>query len=228
MLTPRSRLLWERFRSSITGRISGQVYRRLLGHPSPTLNPAHVRHAQLRKQAEALRPLNVILGAGTTAFPGWLSTDIDTLDITSPSDWRELFRPDSIDRLLIEHVLEHLDESQCRVVLAECHRYLKGGGLLRVAVPDGYRRDPAYLAAVAPPKDGHRALLSVDTLVPLIEFAGFCARPLEYFDDTGQFHSVPWDEADGCVKRSAKFDTREQFRRGSVCYTSLIVDAIKP
>lgn len=181
----------------------------------------------LRRQMRSAHPLNVVIGAAETAFDGWISTDIDTLDITSPHDWRNLFSPESIDRLLTEHVLEHLSESECRIALAECYSYLKKGGLLRIAVPDGHRRDPEYVTEVSPPKDGHKALYTVDTLVPLLEAIGFRATPLEYFDAQGKFHVHPWDVADGHIRRSLRFDKQELFKRGDMFYTSLIVDAKK-
>src|ERR1041384_7643042 len=106
----------------------------------------------LRRRIRQIQPLNVVIGAGGTVFTDWVSTDLDLLDITSPYDWQNIFRPESIDRLLAEHVLEHLSEAQCRAALGECHRYLKPSGSLRIAVPDGYRRDFAYVAEVSPPK----------------------------------------------------------------------------
>jgi len=171
--------------------------------------------------------LKVSLGSGYQIYPDWLTTDVDSLDVTLPRAWANLFEEGSIDRLLAEHVLEHLSESECRVALAECHRYLKPGGLLRVAVPDGYRPDEAYIDAVSPPVHGHQVLFTVDTLVALLEGVGFSVTPLEYFDAEGGFHTQPWDVADGFVRRSARFDRRAEFKHGDVCYTSLIVDARK-
>jgi len=185
------------------------------------------RVRQLRAQMEVAQPLNVVLGAGTTDYPGWFGTHLETLDITSPRDWENLFAPDSIDRLLTEHVLEHLSETECEVALAECFHYLKTGGLLRIAVPDGYRRDAAYVEEASPPRDGHQVLFTVDTLVTLLERVGFRAVPLEYFDAQEEFHAQPWNEADGFIKRSVRFDTQEDFKRGDLFYTSLIVDARK-
>ena len=185
------------------------------------------RVRKLRKQTSAAPVLNVVIGAGGTTFAGWVSTDISVLDITSPHDWETLFRPDSIDRLLCEHVLEHLSESECKAALRDCYRYLRPGGLFRIAVPDGYRRDPAYVAEVAPPKDGHKSLFTVDTLVSLLESVGFRAVPLEYFDAEERFHSSAWDPADGYIDRSFRSDKRVRFKRGDMFYTSLIVDAHK-
>ncbi len=191
-----------------------------------------VRHKyeidRLRRLIASSTPLNVVIGGGETSYEGWIFTDRDSLDITSPSEWSKLFTPGSIDRLLCEHVLEHLSEQQGADALAECYRYLKPGGLMRLAVPDGYRRDPAYVAEASPPNDGHKVFYNVDTLTPLMERVGFRVLPLEYFDQSEQFHAQPWDEREGLIMRSARFDTQKDFERGDLYYTSLIVDARKP
>ena len=181
----------------------------------------------LRGRMKRAHPLNVFIGGGNTAVEGWFSTDIDVLDITSPRDWISLFKPGSIDRILAEHVLEHLSESECRIALKQCYCYLKKGGLLRIGVPDGYRKDAVYVAEVSPPRDGHRVLFTIDKLVPFLESIGFRVTPLEYFDARGKFHAHPWDKAEGLIKRSFRFDNQARFKRGNMFYTSLIVDAIK-
>ena len=182
----------------------------------------------IRAQVRTSHPLNVILGAGPVNVSGWIPTDTDILDMTSTRAWVKLFSPNSIDRLMAEHVLEHLSDAECTMALTECFRYLKGGGLLRVAVPDGNRKDREYVKEVSPPKDGHKLLFTVDDLVARLERVGFEATPLEYFDVSEQFHSHPWDEADGLIRRSLRYDTQEPFKRGALYYTSLIVDARKP
>jgi predicted SAM-dependent methyltransferase len=181
----------------------------------------------LRKQIGAARPLKVVLGAGPTTFSGWLQTDKELLDVTSPSDWSALFEPASIDSLLSEHMLEHLSPEDARVALGECYRYLKPGGLFRIAVPDGYRRDPAYVAEAAPPNDGHQVFYNVDTLTAALQEAGFKTTALEYFDAGENFHAIPWDEKDGYIQRSVRFDSQQDFRRGDLFYTSVIIDARK-
>ena len=155
------------------------------------------------------------------------TADRAILDVTSPDDWRNLFEPNSIDRLLAEHVLEHLSEDQCKTVLSECYRYLKRPGLFRIAVPDGYRRDRVYVAEVSPPNAGHQVLYEVDTLTALLENVGFVVTPLEYFDANEQFHCVPWDEREGHIQRSIRFDSQVAFQRDNLFFTSLIVDARK-
>jgi predicted SAM-dependent methyltransferase len=182
----------------------------------------------LRDQARRLHPLRVVLGAGTLPQVGWLETDYPLLDITKAPHWNRLFRRGSIDRLLAEHVLEHLSEAENQQALALAFTYLKPGGVFRIAVPDGCRRDPDYVAEVAPPKDGHQILFTREYLTRLLESAGFCVQALEYFDASERFHAISWDSADGHVHRSVRFDRQEAFRSGELYYTSLIVDAVKP
>jgi predicted SAM-dependent methyltransferase len=191
------------------------------------LNKGH-RLSTLRAQIRTTQPLKVILGAGPVTAMGWIGTDADMLDVTSPRAWKRLFLPNSVDCLMAEHLFEHLSDSQCMTALTQCFRYLKRGGLLRIAVPDGYRKDPEYVQEVTPPKDGHQLLFTVDDLTERLERIGFLPTPLEYFDAQDQFHHSPWEEADGLIRRSVRYDRQEPFKRGSLYYTSLIIDARKP
>ena len=181
----------------------------------------------LRKQLNNANPLRVILGAGPIRFEGWFQTDKELLDVTSPEDWSTLFKPDSIDSVLSEHMLEHLTEDEGRIAVTECYRYLKPGGLFRVAVPDGNRRDAAYVKEAAPPNDGHQMFYNIKTLTALLEGVGFKTTPLEYFDAQEQFHAIAWDENEGMIRRSVRFDTQQDFQRDGLFYTSLIIDARK-
>jgi len=182
---------------------------------------------RLRKEISTARPLRVMLGAGPINQQGWFQTDKDILDVTSPDDWSVLFEPGSIDSLLSEHMFEHLTEDEARSALTECHRYLKPNGLFRLAVPDGYRRDLTYVKEVAPPNDGHKMLYNIDTLTALLQSVGFTTTPLEYFDKQERFHAVPWDQNEGMIHRSVRFDSQQSFQRDGLFYTSLIVDARK-
>ncbi len=185
---------------------------------------AYMRNQRRKKP----QPLRVILGAGNSSYSGWIDTDKDTLDITSTNDWQQAFKPASIDRLLTEHVLEHLSWEQNQRALALCYRYLKPAGVMRIAVPDGNRKDSIYVAAVAPPADGHELLFTLESLTALLVESGFVVHPLEYFDTEEVFRTNPWDSVDGHVYRSVRSDRQLAFRRDGLFYTSLIVDAIKP
>ena len=187
-----------------------------------------VRLRAVRAEAQAVRPLNIILGAGPVAISGWVATDSEVLDVTSSRAWKRLFAPASIDRLMAEHLFEHLSDVECAKAFTECFRYLKPGGLLRIAVPDGNRKDAEYVEEVSPPKDGHQLLFTVDDLIQRLVRVGFRVTPLEYFDAKEEFHCYPWGEEDGLIRRSARYDQQERFKRGALYYTSLIVDARKP
>lgn len=183
---------------------------------------------RLRQEVSTAAPLRVMLGAGPCQFEGWFQTDKDIFDVSLPEDWSILFTPGSIDSLLSEHMLEHLSEDEARSALTECYRYLKPQGLFRLAVPDGYRRDPAYVKEVSPPNDGHKMLYDIDSLTAMLQDVGFETTPLEYFDAEEQFHAIAWDQNDGMIRRSVRFDAQQAFQRDGLFYTSLIIDARKP
>ncbi len=170
----------------------------------------------------------IILGAGGTRQEGFWATDIDILDITNPLDWSNLFVQNNLQNLLTEHVLEHLDMDQIKKSLKLCYQYLAPKGRLRIAVPDANRTDTNYVMSITPPIDGHKVYLDYKDLTKLLVEAGFTKiKPLEYFDESGQFHHLNWDPKQGKIKRSYKYDHQKRFKMGKLYYTSLIVDALK-
>ncbi len=177
------------------------------------------------------RPLRIVLGSSGVPVPGWLLTDMDQLNIVVKKDWERYFQPDSVDAILAEHVLEHLTITEAKRVAELCFTYLRPGGRLRIAVPDGLHPDPDYVEAVKPMGSGegaedHKVLYSWKGLEALLDSVGLITHPLEYFDDDGNFVAVEWDPADGMVRRSARFDSRNH--DGILRYTSIIFDAVKP
>jgi len=173
------------------------------------------------------KPLNIIIGAGTTKLPGWIATDIDILNVCDERDWKRCFDVNSIDLLLSEHVFEHLSEDECRESFLFCFKYLKTGGNFRIAVPDGNRDDDVYLKEVSPPKDGHKILFTWSKLQRMLEEAGFQVTLLEWFDDATEFHYKKWDVSRGLIMRSKWFDGQSGFAYKGLNYTSIIIDAKK-
>ena len=55
-----------------------------------------------------------------------------------------------MDAILAEHVWEHLDCFAAIVAAQNCFKYLKPGGYIRVAVPDGWHPDKDYIDYVKP------------------------------------------------------------------------------
>ncbi len=177
------------------------------------------------------KPVKVVIGACYTFFPGWIHTDIDTLDILKEENWRKYFQPGTLDAMLAEHVWEHLTPEQGKQAFGNCFRYLKPGGFLRVAVPDGFHASPDYIEMVRPGgwgqgADDHKILYNYQLMSAVLKDIGFEVRLLEYHDEKKVFHQENWDPKDGMVNRSARFDKRNQ--EGKLVYTSLIIDAVKP
>jgi predicted SAM-dependent methyltransferase len=185
---------------------------------------------RLKTLVRRTRPLRIVLGASGIFDTGWIPTDIGVLDILNERHWTRLFAENSIDAILAEHVWEHLTLEQGLTAARNCFRFLKPGGYLRAAVPDGYHPDPAYIEWVrvggnGPGADDHKVLYNGDSFRRLFESAGFEVQPIEHFDAAGVFHSIDWDPAGGTIHRSRRFDERN--RDGGLHYTSIILDARK-
>jgi predicted SAM-dependent methyltransferase len=173
----------------------------------------------------------IIIGAGRSSYPAWYATNVDTLDVTRRDDFVRYWEPGSREAFLAEHVWEHLTESQAARANANCYEFLRAGGWLRIAVPDGLHPDPGYRGAVAVGghgcgADDHKVLYDYRLLREMLQRAGFHVVVLEYWDEHGEFHHVPWSSKAGHVRRSRDGDRRNQ--DGVIRYTSLIVDALKP
>lgn len=185
---------------------------------------------QLRRSAR-IRPLRLVIGAGGRRSAGWINTDHDTLDLLDEAQWQAYFQPGTVDALLAEHVWEHLHPDQALAAARRCFAYLRPGGYLRLAVPDGFNPDAAYIERVRPGGSGpgardHKVLYNHLSLAELLGQAGFEVHFLEHFDSRGEFHFKDWSPGDGMIYRSSRFDERNA--NGALRYTSLIVDARKP
>lgn len=180
------------------------------------------------------RPVRIILGAGTQQWPGWITTQKEELNLLSPEDWDASFCKRPVDALLCEHVWEHLTEAEGRDAAILCFRWLKPGGYLRVAVPDGNFPDPDYqiLARVGGPGPSnhpaadHKILYDFQSFSNIFTIAGFSVNLLEYCDDQGRFHYNQWSADDGPIYRSLLLDHRNQ--ADAIRSVSLILDAKKP
>jgi predicted SAM-dependent methyltransferase len=185
---------------------------------------------RLRRLIRESDPLRILLGAGGWQEPGWVAIEITQLDIVNPKHWARLFGRESIDAILAEHVWEHLSPEQGAEAAQLCYEYLRPGGYIRTAVPDGFHPDPAYIDQVKVGGSGegahdHRVLYDCRSFSEVFARVGFQVQLLEYFDGNGVFHRQDWDAAAGKVYRSIQFDQRNRARPYG--YTSLILDAKK-
>jgi len=187
--------------------------------------------AKLLKMMEV--SMKVVLGAGNTSCDGWLSKEENELNLLSCADWSNLFVLESIDAMLAEHVFEHLSYEEGVVAAKNCFQYLKPGGYIRCAVPDKNFKNEWYqnmvqIGGPGPidhPAATHKIVYDYKTLKEVFEKAGFDVTLLEYCDDEGSFHYTYWNESDGRIGRSYRFDTRNSMDKLGM--VSIIIDAKK-
>jgi predicted SAM-dependent methyltransferase len=199
-----------------------KVYRKLRREYNRRFGPS-----RLRKMLASSGPRKIVIGSSSLHDSGWTPTDREFLDLLKPADWERAFPPNSIDAMLAEHVWEHLPPEGAGDAAATCFKYLKPGGYMRIAVPDGLHPSPSYneLVRVGSPND-HKVLYTYKTLKEQFERAGFRVHLYEYYDESGKFHDHPWDRKAGTIWRSKRLDKRN--RDGNLNFTSIILDAVKP
>ena len=173
----------------------------------------------------------IIVGSGGISYSGWLLTDKESLDLTNRESFAHYWRPNSRLVFLAEHVWEHLSLDEAEKSNSNCFEFLKAGGRLRIAVPDGLNPNPSYIEWVRPSGTGsgakdHKVLYNYRLLSKGLEQSGFNVELLEYWDEDGKFHFTEWSSEYGYIERSKRYDPRN--RDGSLNYTSLIIDALKP
>lgn len=71
-------------------------------------------------------------GHGGHLLEGWLNLEQHQADITKPL----AFKDNSVNFIVLSHVLEHVTPQQGYKFLLEAYRILKLGGVIRVTVPD--------------------------------------------------------------------------------------------
>ena len=178
--------------------------------------------------------IKLVIGAGEyNNNPGWLHTQEEELNLIDMNVWNDKFDKESITAILAEHVWEHLTYEEGLKAAKLCYLYLKPSGYIRCAVPDGYFLDEDYQELVKVggpgpkehPAASHKIVYTYKKLSKMFEAAGYELELLEYCDEKGRFHYNEWDEKDGLIFRSKKFDPRNQ--GDSLVFPSLIIDAVK-
>ena len=101
---------------------------------------------------------------------------------------------------------------------------------IRIAVPDGFHGDPAYIDMVKPGGNGvgaddHKQLFTHQSLTAIFEKNKFKANVLDYWDENRHFHARYQNDDNGYIRRSFVNDSRNA--GGKPVYTSLIVDFTK-
>lgn len=179
-----------------------------------------------------MEDLRIIVGAGSIIQSGFISLQESDLDITDAQQWAQLFEPNSIDAIVAEHVFEHLTFSEGLQAARNCYRYLKHGGTLRIAVPDGFHPDQNYIDWVAPGTgyngDDHKVLFNYRSLARLMKSAGFFLDYKEFWNEQGEFYTEEMEDRRGQMRRTSHdFWAKLLSARVGANYTSLVIDGIK-
>jgi predicted SAM-dependent methyltransferase len=168
-----------------------------------------------------MKEMNVVVGAKATGYPGWFSTDLrssqaSALDIRSEEDWRHYFAPNSIDKIVCEHCLEHMSFEDGLKSLSNFQKFLKPSGFARIAVPDAYNPNPYYQEHTRPGGLGqiiarlfiyalneppHQVHYNYLTLSELICRASMEPALCEYFGEDGRFRLYPWNKESAPIRR---------------------------
>jgi predicted SAM-dependent methyltransferase len=178
--------------------------------------------------------MKLILGAGKTSFDGWVSTQETELNLLNRNDFVRQYKEGSIDAMLAEHVWEHMTEEDGIIAAKNCYAFIKCGGYLRCAVPDVNFKNAKYQQMVQVggpgpidhPAFSHKIVFDYIRFKRVFEKAGFEVELLEYCDEDGIFHYRYWNENDGKIGRSFRFDTRNGIEELGM--VSIIIDAKKP
>jgi predicted SAM-dependent methyltransferase len=174
--------------------------------------------------------IKLVVGSGGSFISNWILTDIDTLDVSRHEDWELYFKEGTVEVIFAEHVWEHLNTEQTDKANINTFKYLKTGGRLRIAVPDGLHPKTTYIdyvkpGGIGPGADDHKILYTYRSMSERLNKAGFTVKLLEYWDEKGNFFFNDYDESFGKVVRSSRHDKSNI--GGKLEYTSLIVDAVK-
>ncbi len=173
------------------------------------------------------KEIKIIVGAGPTKYKGWFSTDIATLDVTNEDHFKKYFKKKKINKILAEHVLEHLTEIDLGLMIKNFYKYSSDDVNIRIAVPDGLHKDRNYINTVKPGgtgegADDHKHLFTYHSLSEFFEEEKFKPVLVEYWDEGRNFHPGYSNDENGYVLRSFKNDKRNI--NGTPEYTSLIID----
>lgn len=196
--------------------------------------------------------VKIVCGASNTKFDGWVSFNVDTLNITKDEDFKYFFDDKLIDNILLEHVIEHLEYKDFIVFLQIAKKYLKKGATLRIAVPDGnhpsqYVRELTGANGTEPGADYHKYFYTIDDMTQIASQLGFKLVKLEFFNAKGKFVCNDYNFDNGYISRCSKnykgrftdnideynkmintvpIGLQEQFIKYNISYISLLVDLI--
>ena len=164
------------------------------------------------------RKLN--LGGACDCHPHPLYQDFVSVDLEAQSDYgisHDLSKPlpiesESVDQILSEHFFEHIPFKTALNLLSECHRVLKPGHHMRIAVPDyGSPRNIKYAIEGHDPKHtDHVEFPDINWARNLCKQAPFSTYQISNYWDSSEFVRSEIDFKKGWVKRTIENDHRNK------------------
>ena len=165
-------------------------------------------------------PIRLNLGGGAdnhsdARYPHYISVDFRARgehsiahDLTTPIPLPN----GSVERILSEHFLEHIDEAGIVHILGECHRLLQPGGVARLAVPDYHspHNRRALAARFDPEHTDHLTFPTYPLMRDLVARSPFRGGRFYQYWDGEQFVHAEIDDALGFVKRTVEHDPRNR------------------
>lgn len=172
-----------------------------------TLDAARKLYLRVAASPDGRFRRRVHLGSGDHRIDGWINIDFDpamAVDVAADLRRDMPLRGGSVDLIHSEDFLEHIDAADGKHAIAECHRVLRRGGVMRLLTPDlralvdeiYVRRNPrhlrwctAYLDANGPCESlnmhmrmggDHRFIYDEEHLTEILRDAGFAVRRVRY------------------------------------------------
>jgi SAM-dependent methyltransferase len=169
----------------------------------------------------AARPvIRLNLGGGRDSHPDPRYMDYISVDAegrTPFSVQHDLSRPmpladGAVDRILSEHALEHVDRPTFALVLAECHRLLRPGGVARIGVPDYHHPRQRHCLKLGhdPRRRNHLTLTTVELCRELVSASPFRTGDFRQYWDGDRFVHGSVDYSLGYLRRTPEHDPRNQ------------------
>ena len=183
----------------------------------------------LKTKVYLAKEINLIVGAATTNYPQWIPSDIDSLDLLEENDFYRVLGNKKINKILAEHVLEHIELEDLNITLKNIHKFLIPGGNFRIVIPDGFHPDHSYIENVKPGGTGpgsedHKHLFNYQMISDILVENNFKVKLIEYWDESGKFQSIYQnDDGLGYIQRCLINDWRNANSQPIIIPVSLLM-----
>ena len=128
---------------------------------------------------------NINFGCGENRIPGWECWDSDC-DVTKTLPYDDNWA----DKILAEHLVEHLTGPEGFRFMRECHRILKPGGVLRICVPTLKDEMTNEHRADLILGHGHKMVYCRESLRMMLRTAGFIGVGATGFKECDGHHRI--------------------------------------